>query len=160
MDVYQELGVRTFINARAPYTRFGGAIMADEVVAAMAEAARSGVDVAEMQEKVGKAIARLTRNEAAYVSCGAASGITLAVASCICGVDEKLADRLPDSAGMRNKVLMHACDRGTECDVAIRCAGGKIENVGDERGASAQQKPGQEQIIVKQVRDFFSTKTC
>jgi L-seryl-tRNA(Ser) seleniumtransferase len=139
MGIYEELGVRAFINARAPYTRFGGAIMHEDVTAAMAEAARFGVHLAELQEKVGKAIARMTNNEAAYVSCGAASGITLAVATCMAGRDEALADRLPDTTGMRNHVLMHACHRGTECDTAIRCSGATIVNIGDQNGTSEQQ---------------------
>jgi len=27
VNLYEEVGIRPFINARAPYTRFGGAIM-------------------------------------------------------------------------------------------------------------------------------------
>jgi seryl-tRNA(Sec) selenium transferase len=139
MSVYDELGVRPFINARAPYTRFGGAIMHPDVVAAMAEAARAGgVHLAEIHEKVGKAIATLTRNEAAYVSCGCASGITLAVATCIVGMDEKLAERLPETSSMRNRVVMYAGERGTECDVAIRCAGGRIVDFGRSESAATE----------------------
>lgn len=136
MNIYQELGVGSFINVRAPYTRFGGAIMSAGVVDAMSEAARRGVILAELQEKVGQAIARLTNNEGAYVSCGASSGITLAVATCMAGVDETLSDRLPDTRGMKNVVIMHALDRGSECDVAIRCSGAGIVNIGDQSGAS------------------------
>lgn len=138
-DIYAELGVRAFINARAPYTRFGGAIMAEEVVAAMASASRFGVHLGEMQQKVGEAIAAMTNNEAAYISCGAASGITLAIAACMAAVDQELADQLPHTTGMRNRILMHACDRGTECDVAIRCAGARLESFGNSQGASEEQ---------------------
>ncbi len=136
MDIYQELDVPAFINARAPYTRFGGAVMPRSVVEAMAVAARRGTIMAELQEKAGQAIARLTRNEAAYVSCGAASGITLAMAACMAGTDPSLSERLPDTAGMKNQVVMHACDRGTECDVAIRCSGAAIRHIGSQEGAS------------------------
>ncbi|MEZ4495540.1 MAG: hypothetical protein R2845_01895 [Thermomicrobiales bacterium] len=38
-----------------------------------------------MQIKVGEKIAELTQNEAAYVSSGAAGGISLALAACIAG---------------------------------------------------------------------------
>ena len=61
----------------------------------MAQASRHGTLLAELQEKVGKAIAQLTNNEAAYVSCGAASGITLAVAACDSQEDAQPGPDLP-----------------------------------------------------------------
>ena len=48
----------------------------------MIEASRQYVNLYEMQTRVGEAIAEMTGNEAAYVSCGAAGGIALAVAAC------------------------------------------------------------------------------
>jgi uncharacterized pyridoxal phosphate-dependent enzyme len=139
MGLYEEVGICPFINARAPYTRFGGAIMPDEVVRAMAEASQLSVHMAELQNKVGRAIARLTHNEAAYVSCGAASGITLTIAYCIAGVDEQKADGLPFTNGLPNRVVMHDCDRGTECDTAIRCAGGVVVTIGNQDGAREEE---------------------
>ena len=61
--------------------------MPAEVLAAMAAAAESFVDLNALQERVGERIAELTHNEAAYVSSGAAAGIMLSVASCIAGTD-------------------------------------------------------------------------
>jgi len=130
MSIYQDLGVRPFINAGGwTYTRYGGSIMPLEVLSAMTEASRHFVNLFDLQNAVGKRIADMTRNEAAFVSCGAASGILLAVASCIAGTDEALANHLPDSAGMRNEVVMPQRDRGTEADSAIRAAGGKVREV-------------------------------
>lgn len=139
MNLYEEIGIRPFINARAPFTRFGGAIMPDEVIRAMAEASRLGVHMAELHDKVGQAIATLTHNEAAYVSCGAASGITLTLAYCIAGVDEQKADDLPFTNGLPDRVVMYCCDRGTECDTAIRCAGAVAVTIGDQDGASEEE---------------------
>jgi L-seryl-tRNA(Ser) seleniumtransferase len=136
MDIYQELGLPAFINAVAPYTCFGGAVMSPAVLDAMAEAAKHGTLMADLHFRVGKAIARLTHNQAAYVSCGAAAGITLCIATAIAGTDPQKSDRLPDTSQMKSRVLMYACDRGTECDVAIRNAGATIVNVGNQTGAS------------------------
>jgi uncharacterized pyridoxal phosphate-dependent enzyme len=131
MGIYGEIGVRPFINAGGwMYTRYGGSIMPAPVVAAMAEASRQFVNIFDLQDRVGQAIAAMTRNEAAFVSCGAASGILLAVATCIAGTDAELADRLPDTVGMRNQVIRSAYARGTEADPAIRAAGGKIVEIG------------------------------
>jgi uncharacterized pyridoxal phosphate-dependent enzyme len=130
MNVYAELKVRPYINALGIYTRYGGTIMPGPVVAAMVEASKQFVNLFELQDRIGEAIAQMTQNEAAFVSCGAASGMLLAVAACIAGTNQELADRLPDTQGMRNQIIMQCCDRGTECDVAIRAAGGKIIDVG------------------------------
>jgi len=136
LGIYEELGVRPFINSRATHTRFGGSIMPDEVVAAMVEASRRFVNIYELQEQVGRAIAALTQNEAAYVSCGAASGLLLVTAACMAGTDEAKSSRLPDAEGMKNQVLMHKCDGGTEADVAICSAGATIIDIGDQEGAT------------------------
>ena len=78
MGVYERLGMRRVINADATLTRLGGSLMASEVVDAIREAASSFVDMYELQQVVGKRLADLTRNEAAYVSSGAAAGLVLA----------------------------------------------------------------------------------
>ena len=87
MDIYDELGVRKVINGNATLTMLGGSLMPPEVIAAMAEAAQSFVDIDELQDKVGKKIAEWTGNEAAYISCGAAAGLVLSTAACITGLD-------------------------------------------------------------------------
>jgi L-seryl-tRNA(Ser) seleniumtransferase len=130
MTIYDEIGVRPFINAAGVmFTRYGGSIMLPEVVAAMAEASKQFVNIFDLQDRMGDAIAKMTNNEAAFVSCGAASGILLSVAACIAGTDKELAERLPDTQGMRNQVIMRRNERGTECDPAVRAAGGKIIEV-------------------------------
>ena len=139
MSIYDDLNVRTFLNAYGPLTRLGGALMSDCVVGAMVEASRRNVDLAELQSKVGEAIATLTTNDAAYVSCGAASGITLAVATCMAGTDPLLSDQLPNVHGMKDRVVMHAGDRGYKCDVAVRNAGATISYIGDKQGATERQ---------------------
>jgi len=130
MNIYDEIGIRPFINARGMLTRYGGSIMPEPVVDAMAQASRQFVNIFDLQDRVGLAIAEMTLNEAAFVSCGAASGITLAVASCIAGTDEKLADRLPDTRDMKNEIIMSRCQRGTEADPAVRAAGGHVVEIG------------------------------
>ena len=112
------------------YTRYGGTIMPEVVLAAMADASKRFVNLFELQDQVGRAIARLTQNEAAMVSCGAASGLLLCTAAAIAGMDEEKAARLPDSGGLRNQFIMRYCERGTEADPVIRAAGGRIVHVG------------------------------
>ena len=49
-DPYEQLGVRRRINAAGALTRLGGAVMAPEVVEAMAAASRGSVDIGELQD--------------------------------------------------------------------------------------------------------------
>ena len=82
-DVYESIGVRRVINAAATWTSIGGCTLPEEVVEAMASAARSCVDIRELHERAGDAIASITKNEAAYVTNGCAAAIVLAVLACM-----------------------------------------------------------------------------
>jgi D-glucosaminate-6-phosphate ammonia-lyase len=135
VGIYEELGVRPFINAVAPHTRFGGALMSERVVEAMVQVARQSVDLHALQAATGAAIARLTRNEACYISCGAASGVQLAVAACIAGTDEERVSQLP-RVDERAHVVMLRSHAGTEADTAIRNTGASIRHVDDSGGAT------------------------
>ena len=110
MTVYEELGIRPFINASEPYTRNGGSIMHPEVVRAMAEAAENFIDMGELIQKISKKAARLTENEGAFVTSGAGAGVALAAAACICisnGEDEKILDILPNiQSAHKNEILI------------------------------------------------------
>src|SRR5262249_4224389 len=58
-NVYDALGVKRVINAAGTFTALGGSVMPPEVVAAWADAAKSFVDLVELQDKVGEKIAKL-----------------------------------------------------------------------------------------------------
>ena len=70
MGVYDELGLRTVINASGTLTRLGGSRMAPEVLAAMADAAASFVPIDALQARAGEIIAEITGAEAGYVVSG------------------------------------------------------------------------------------------
>jgi len=129
MNVFERLGVRTLINARGEATRFGGALMEQETIEAISEAARYSVRIDELQAAASKIIARITGAEAGYVTSGASAATTLATAACLAGLDIARMNLLPDTSNMPNEVLMdHRHRQGY--DHAIRAAGAKIVNVG------------------------------
>src|SRR5213080_4649181 len=99
-NVYDELGIEPVVNAAATLTQLGGSRMPEPVVAAMAEASRSFVDLNELQRRVGERIAELTGNEAGYVASGAAAGIVLSVAACIAGTDPERISAFPYLEGL------------------------------------------------------------
>ena len=80
-DPYERLGVRRRINAAGALTRLGGAVMAPEVVEAMAAASRASVDIGELQDAASQRIAEATGAEAGLVTTGAAAALTLAAAA-------------------------------------------------------------------------------
>jgi L-seryl-tRNA(Ser) seleniumtransferase len=138
MDIYDELGVKKVINGYATLTRLGGSLMPPEVLQAMAEAAGHFVDIDELHEKVGQKIAEWTRNEAAYVSCGAAAGLVLSTAACIAGLDPEKRARLPDADGLKNEVIVHRHGR-VSYDFAIRQAGGRLVEIGAKEGTAPEE---------------------
>ena len=76
MGVYENLGVERIINGVGSGTAIGGSIMRPEVLDAMCEASRSYVRLPELLDKSGKRIAELAGVDAAYITAGAAAGIT------------------------------------------------------------------------------------
>src|SRR4029453_8292893 len=87
--IYEELGIRPFINAAGTYTVLSACVMPGEVITAMEEASRQHVSIPELLEAAGKRIASLVGSEAALVTSGCAGALTLATAACVCGSDEK-----------------------------------------------------------------------
>ena len=131
MGVYKRLGMRRVINADATLTRLGGSLMPSHVLDAMCEAAGSFVDMYELQQVVGKRLAELTRNEAAYVSTGAAAGIVLATLATMTEGDLATIARLIETGeAPKNEVIIHRVHR-IPYDPAVRLAGARIVEIGN-----------------------------
>jgi uncharacterized pyridoxal phosphate-dependent enzyme len=131
MGVYERLGMRRVINADATLTRLGGSLMPPYVLDAMREAATSFVDMYELQQVVGKRLADLTRNEAAYVSTGAAAGLVVATLAAMTDGDLPTIARLIETGeAPKNEVIIQRGHR-IPYDPAIRLAGAHIVEVGN-----------------------------
>ena len=87
------------------------------------------VNLDELHLKAGDRIARLLGAEAALVTAGCASALTLATAACIAGDDEDRIRLLPDTTGMKNEVILQAAHRNSY-DHAVRNAGARLVEVG------------------------------
>ncbi len=139
MSIYKRLGIRTVINGNATLTRLGGSIMPPEVVNAMVDASKHFVDIIELQKRIGEEIAKLTHNEAAYVSNGAAAALTLSTAACITGLDSSKRAKLPllDNS-MKSEVIVHRHGR-VGYDFAVRQVGVTFVEIGNENGTSPDE---------------------
>ena len=112
-DLFKELGIRTFINAAGTYTAMTGSLMHDFVVDTISEASKEFCMLDEVQDKVGEKIAALVHSEAAVVTSGAFSAMTLGLAGILTGMDQKKVEQLPqlEGTGMKSEVI---CQRSHE----------------------------------------------
>ena len=129
MSIYDRFGVRTIINAKGPATRLSGGLLDPEVLTAMTEAAGYCVDIAELQAGASKVIAAITGAEAGMVTSGAAAGLLLGTAACMTGLAPGKMDRLPDTRGIKNEVIMVRSQRNFY-DHAVRTTGARIVEIG------------------------------
>lgn len=114
------------VNAAATLTKLGGSIMAPATVAAMTDAATGFVDLVEAMDLAGERIAELTHNEAARVTSGASSALTLAVAGLVTGPEPDDLEVFPYLTGVtRTEVVMLRPQRNSY-DYAVRMLGLQI----------------------------------
>lgn len=134
---YDTLGVVPIINAMGTATRVSGSLMPDVVIDAMRRASQAYVHLEELQAAVGRRIAELTRNDAAYICSSATAGLVLATAACITGdnLDAMASlprpDRIP---GLPTRVVIHRCQRFAY-DFSVRSVGAEFVEVGPSRAA-------------------------
>jgi L-seryl-tRNA(Ser) seleniumtransferase len=129
-DYFAELGVRPFLNAAGTYTTLTASLMPPEVMQAVNYASKRYVSLIELHDAVGRKIASLAGVEAAMVTAGAASALTLGTAACLTGKNRDYIRRLPDIAGsgMKTDVIIQKAHR-IGYDHAIRNCGIRLVEV-------------------------------
>ena len=127
-DYFRELGVRPFINAAGTYTAMTASLMPSEVVDAIEYASRHYVMLDELHDRVGERIASLVKCEAAMVTAGAASALTLGTAAVLTGTDRQKIVDLPDLSTMKSEVIIQKSHR-FGYDHAVRNCGVKLVEV-------------------------------
>jgi uncharacterized pyridoxal phosphate-dependent enzyme len=128
-DYYEKLGVTKIINAAGTYTNLTASIMPPSVQAAVARAAETPVRLIELQKAAGEYLARKLNCEAAAVTAGAASALTLGTAGCLtvanhCGIRD-----IPNEVShLKNEVLVQKAHR-YGYDQALLCCGVRMVEV-------------------------------
>lgn len=95
VDYYAKLGVQEIINAAGTYTDLTAAIMPEAVQLAVARAAKHPVRLKDLQLAAGSYLAKRLHCEAALVSAGAASALTLGTAACVTLANDKSGEHVP-----------------------------------------------------------------
>src|SRR3989475_6262981 len=127
-DYLRELGVRPFINAAGTYPAMTASLMPPEVMEAINYASRHYVMLDELHDKVGERIATLLRCEAAMVTSGAASALTLGTAAVLTGTDRQKIVDLPNLVDMKSEVIIQK-SHGCGYDHAVRNCGVRLVEV-------------------------------
>jgi L-seryl-tRNA(Ser) seleniumtransferase len=146
--MYERLGLRPVVNGVGTVTRLGGSLMPGPVLEAMLEAARAYVPLPELHAAAGRRLAELTRNEAAYVSSGAAAGLVLATAACVTGDDPAKMASLPRPEridGGRHRVVVFRAQRNGY-DFAVRQVGIELIEIGPSRHEIERRAPDPQEL--------------
>ncbi|MCC6944333.1 MAG: aminotransferase class V-fold PLP-dependent enzyme [Thermomicrobiales bacterium] len=149
MATYDQLGVRSVINATCHWTDYGGAIMWPEVAEAMVAARDRYVNIHELQRQAGAAISRYTHGEATHITSGCSGGLLAGAAAIMTGNDVVKMAALPHpTPDMKREFIAHRVPRRTDSSGrdypvwtyahAVRAAGGELVEVGDDQGVTPE----------------------
>lgn len=127
-DYFAELGVRPFINAAGTFTAMTASLMLPEVMDAINYASKHFVMLDDLHDRVGERLAALLRCDAAMVTAGAASALTLGTAAALTGTDRQKIAALPDLVGMKSEVIIQKSHR-FGYDHAVRNCGVRLVEV-------------------------------
>jgi uncharacterized pyridoxal phosphate-dependent enzyme len=121
-DYYDKLGVTKIINAAGTYTFLTASIMPPAVQAAVAQAAKHPVRLAQLQKASGEYLAKKLQCEGALVTAGASSALTLGTAACMTVADPSAARRMPsDINGLKNEVIVQKAHRYDYDQALLNC---------------------------------------
>ena len=137
-DLYEELGVRSVINAQGNRTVLGGSSPSGAVKAAMDAANLHFVEMEELLEKSGRYIASVLGTEAAQITSGCGAALALSAAACMTGEDPDKIMQLPDTTGMKSDILIQKKQRYSY-DRCYTVTGSRLVEVGDESGCTPEQ---------------------
>ena len=121
-------------------------LMPPEVMDAINYASKQYVMLDELHHRVGERIATLVRAEAAMVTCGAASALTLGTAGVLTGTDRQKIGDLPNLGSMKSEVIIQKAHR-FGYDRALRAGPGHL------RDSATPGEPGNSVIVAH--RDTF-----
>ena len=126
MDIHATYDLRHVINACGKMTKLAGAIVLPEIADRVRESLDHFFELDALQEAAGQVIARASGAETGCVTACTSSGITLSVAATLTGNDLARVWQLPDTDGMKHKVLIqkgHCVNYGAPITQSIRLAG-------------------------------------
>jgi len=132
-SVYALFGVRPVVNCCGIYTDLGGSVLSDALWRAAEELNHSYIRMTELLSAAGSMIASLVGAESSRVTPSASAAIALSVAATMTGNDGKRWEQLPDTHGMKSKVVIaRSHSRRYKYASCVRMPGAQLVEAGPE----------------------------
>lgn len=144
-EYFDRFGIRHVINASGTETVHGASRASERVVKAVAEILPHWIEMSELQRAASEATAKTAGSEAGFVTGCTAAGIAVCVAAAIAGDDLYRAEQLPDTTGLKNRVILqkgHEVAYGSTVSQMIKIVGGVPVEIGTATGCAAYQLDG------------------
>lgn len=144
-DIRQKLGLRPVINCSGTMTALGASIVVPHAVETITAILSQWTEISDLQRIASRTIARLTGAEAGCVTASCSAAITIACGAAMAGKDLAAIERLPDTTGLKDEVLIqtgHMVSYGAPVDQGIRLSGARVVPVGQATSAHAYQLEG------------------
>lgn len=132
-DFFESHGLRRVINASGTETVHGASRCSPAVVAAVDAVLPAWVEIADLQRAAGEVIASVTGAESGMITGCSAAGIAVCVAAAMAGADRARAEQLPDTTGMKCRVILqkgHEVNFGAPLSQMIRLTGAAVTEIG------------------------------
>jgi L-seryl-tRNA(Ser) seleniumtransferase len=111
----------------------GGSAPAPGVLAAMANAHETFIEMDDLLRAASQIIARCTGAQAGIVTCGAGAALTLAGAACLAGNDIAKMEALPDTSNFARNRIVFPTPHAFDYDHAVRLCGAQMDFVDYEK---------------------------
>ncbi|HSI42100.1 MAG TPA: aminotransferase class V-fold PLP-dependent enzyme [Xanthobacteraceae bacterium] len=141
-DLLARYGLSPLLNASGTETVFGASPVHADIIEAVAAILAVSVDMAEVQALASRVIAGVTGAQAGYVTNCSSASIVIAAAAAMTGDDPGRAERLPDTQGLRNEIVLlkgHVVDYGALITSDIRLSGALPVEIGAAFDAAPYQ---------------------
>ena len=151
MTVYEEIGLPRVINASGRVTVLGVSTISDKVAKAAVAGGQSYVVVEDLLDKAGEIISQYTGGEDSCPTVCASAAIALSVAGMISKGKKTIMDRLPDSTGLANEIILqkgHAINFNAPIETMLRLGGG----VPVEAGCATE-------VVTEDIEELINEKT-
>ena len=151
MTVYEEIGLPRVVNASGRVTVLGVSTISDKVAKAAVAGGQSYVVVEDLMDKAGEIMSQYTGGEDSCPTVCASAAIALSVAGMISKGKKTIMDRLPDSTGLANEIILqkgHVINFNAPIETMLRLGGG----VPVEAGCATE-------VVVEDVEELINEKT-
>ena len=141
-NFYKNNNLTPIINVSGFMTKIGASITNPKSIKAANEIFTNFVNIDELQSIASKRISKYFNTESAVITASAAGGLTESVASMMTGNNLEKVLKLPNTANLKNKVLIqrgHLTNYGAEVRQGIELSGAKVLSCGFKDSCSIEQ---------------------